>query len=339
MDRELSAEELVPLLGDADDKVRRRAVRAFRDAGDAAVPVLLRVRRAPATGPRVRATALEALAGAVGPAALDESDREALRRLTRIRRIDEAPEPMHVCGSWFAVPTADRGAVLDAFDLAGAEPVTLRTGAGAWTHDLHDWGRQGDHLKCARVFVSPVLDGWTLVFGKRSEDAHALRDAPEGDHETVRRRVVEERCAELGRRFGRAQWYGMSCGDGWTAWCVAEGAEVVRYYDAFGVDAAGDPGPRHPAEAGFRLPHEPSGLPLGAFDGLDLSDAHAALARVRRIMAEHGISEQCAATDIAERLSVSPAALGPHTRIEGQGVLALTACGREHGHPPGALPF
>jgi hypothetical protein len=44
------------------------------------------------------------------------------------------------------------------------------------------------------------------------------------------------------------------------------------------------------------------------------------------------------ATDVAARTSVDPASLGPATRVRGPAVLALTACGRRHGHPPGALP-
>ncbi|QFR02356.1 MFS transporter [Streptomyces phaeolivaceus] len=57
---------LVPSLGDPDADVRRRAVAVFRAIGCAAVPVLRRWRRRPATGPRIRSGALEALAlGAV----------------------------------------------------------------------------------------------------------------------------------------------------------------------------------------------------------------------------------------------------------------------------------
>jgi hypothetical protein len=47
--------------------------------------------------------------------------------------------------------------------------------------------------------------------------------------------------------------------------------------------------------------------------------------------------ELCDACAFAARASVDPASLGPHTRVEGHGLLALTAYGREHGHPPGAL--
>ncbi|WLW54179.1 hypothetical protein [Streptomyces sp. YU58] len=336
------ADPAVPLLGDPDREVRRQAVLLFETVGAEAVPRLRRIRRqsAPASppAPGVRAGALEALAAVGGPAALDHRDRAAWRRLTRIKRQTEIPEGMHLCGSWYAVPSADQDAVLEIFDLTDAEPVTLRTGAAAWNQDRHAWHRTRTHYKCARVFVSPVLDGWTLVFGDSSENTHRVLDAD--DSEQALGAVVRGRCAELGRRFGAAQWYGMSCGDEWTAWCVAEGGEVVRYYDAFEAAEGEDTevGPPHPAEAGHLLPHQGDGLPDDAFDGVDLRDFDAFTARHRQVKEELGIPDTCYATVVASRLSVDPGALGPHTHVTGTGVLALTTCGREHGHPAGALP-
>lgn len=331
-------DDLVPLLADPDRDVRRRAVWTFQAVGAAAVPVLRRTRRAPAPGPRLRAGALEALAAVGGPGVLDRRDREALRRLTRVKRGTEVPRGLHLCGFWYAVPTADQGAVLDAFALGDGEPVTLRTGAAAWNHDRHQRWRGGPHAGCARVFVSPVLDGWTLVLGHSSADAHRIEEADEERRDEVRARVVRERCAALSRRFGAAHWYGMSCGDGWTAWCLAEGGDVLRHYDVFDAERHGDEEPGHPAESGYLLPHR-RGFPDDAFDDVDLSDFDAYLAAYRRKKDELGIPDTCRAVDIAARTSVDPASIGPRTRLTGQGVLALTDCGREHGHPAGALPF
>lgn len=340
-------DRLLPLLGDPEPEVGQRAVSVFEAIGTRAVPELRRLRRQPATGPRIRSGALQALAAIDGPAALDDKDRAAWRRLTRIKRPAEIPEGMHLCGSWYAVPSTDQAAVLDAFGLGGPEPVTLRTGAAAWNHDRHAWHRGRVHYKCARVFVSPVLDGWTLVFGDSSENTHRIEGADAAEAEKVLASVVRRRCADLSRRFGAAQWYGMSCGDGWTAWCIAEGGDVVRHYDAYeaegrgddedGDDEDGDDGPAHPAEAGCLLPHQRA-LPDDAFDGVDLSDHEAFFARYRQVKERLGIPDTCHADDIAARMSVDPGALGAHTRVEGVGVLALTACGREHGHPAGALP-
>ncbi|WP_404952696.1 HEAT repeat domain-containing protein [Streptomyces sp. 147326] len=329
------ADRLIPLLGDPEPEVRQRAVRAFSAIGAGAVPGLRRVRQEPATGTGIRSGALEALADIGGPAALGGADLEAWRRLARIKRLGEAPHGMHLCGSWYAVPTDDQDAVLNAFDLGEPEPVTLRAGEAAWNQDRHGWDRSLPHGACARVFVSPVLDGWTLVFGDTSQDTHRI-DAAE-DAEEVLADVVRTRCIDLSRRFGAAHWYGMSCGDGWTAWCIAEVGEVVRHYDAFDAEEKGDEGPSHPCESGYLLPHE-DGFPEDAFDGVDPSDSAAFAAHCHALKVELEIPDTCYANDIAARLSVDPGALGADTGISGHGVLALTACGREHGHPAGALP-
>jgi hypothetical protein len=346
-------DRLLPSLGDPVEEVRRRAVTACAALGAGAVAALRRIRRVPARGPRLRAGALEALAAIGGPAALDSEDLDALRRLTRIKQHTEVPERMHLCGSWYAVPCADPWAVLDAFDLGDAQSVTLRTGAAAWNHDRHNWRRAHGHEACARAFVSPVLDGWTLVFGQPSQDAHRMEDADDACRDEIMADVVRERCAELSDRFGAAQWYGMSCGDSWTAWCIAEAGEVVRFYDAFSAeedsdegdgdegdgDELGDRQPGHPAEAGYLLPHQRGSFPDDLFDGVDPSDIAALDSRYRQVKEELGIPDTCYAVDVAARLSVDPGSLGPGTTVAGHGVLALTACGREHGHPAGALPI
>ncbi|MCX5008942.1 HEAT repeat domain-containing protein [Streptomyces sp. NBC_00638] len=335
-------DRLLPALADPEAEVRQRAVRTFGALGAGAVPTLRRIRREPAPGPRLRSGVLEALAHIGGPAVLDGRDREALRRLTRTKLSGQVPNGMHLCGAWYAVPTTDQAAVLDAFDLGDPEPVTLRTGAAAWNHDHHDWRPGGGHRSCARVFVSPVLDGWTLVFGDRSDDAHRIEEAEGPRRDEVMTEVVRERCAGLSRRFGAAHWYGMSCGDGWTAWCIAERGEVVRHYDTYEAEendeGDGDEGPGHPAEAGFLLPHQ-DGFPDDAFDGIAVSDSEAFAARYQEVKERLGIPDTCEAVDIAARISVDPGSLGPETTVVGHGVLALSACGREHGHPPGALPF
>ncbi|MFJ7990377.1 HEAT repeat domain-containing protein [Streptomyces sp. NPDC096351] len=330
-------DRLVPLLGDPEPEVRRRAVWAFQAIGTAAVPALQRVRRLPAPGPRVRAGALEALAAIAVPDGLGVEDQSLWHRLTKIKLLSEVPDGMHLCGSWYAVPTDDQDAVLDAFDLGSPQPVTLRTGAAAWNHDHHSWDRTRPHGTCSRVFVSPSLDGWTLVFGHSSQDTHRIEDAE--DRDEALSLVVSQRCTDLSARFGSAHWYGMSCGDDWTAWCIAEDGEILRHYDAYDAEEEeeGDGEPVHPAEAGYLLPHQ-DGFPDDAFDGVSPSDSEAFTARYHQVKEDLQIPDTCYANDIAARVSVDPGALGPHTSTSGNGVVALTACGREHGHPAGALP-
>lgn len=61
------------------------------------------------------------------------------------------------------------------------------------------------------------------------------------------------------------------------------------------------------------------------------------MARYKQLKQELGIPDTCDATLFAARASTDPSSFGRHTRVEGHGVLALTTCGREHGHPRGAL--
>ncbi|WP_155370164.1 hypothetical protein [Catellatospora vulcania] len=239
--------------------------------------------------------------------------------------------PVHLCGTWLAIHTTDQAAVLAALDLSGPVPVTMRQGEAAWNRDHHSWGlARDDHRSHGRVYVAPAIDGWTLVFGTLPETAHI----DPADRSTWARRV-QTLCARLSTRFGATHLYGMSCGDAWTMWCLAEAGAVRRYYEAGSGERLGGP---HRAEDGYRLPDEDDELPADAYDGIDPADVDAVMARRAELFERHALPEVCYATDIAASTSVDPSVFGPDTPVSGQALLALTACGREHGvvpDPPG----
>jgi HEAT repeats len=332
------APALAALLADPDEDVCQAAVEAFAAVGPAAVPVLREARRAPG---RQRRAALAAQAEAGGWDALDRRDQKLVERLIRTKIADEVPEPVRWRGSWFAVPTADQAAVLDAFVLSGARPVTMRLGISAWTHDQQHNSWHGDHARCARAYVSPVLDGWTLVFGNLPELAHAGRDAHAASLrdkaqqlDSALRDMVQQRCGELSARFGAAHWYGADCADYWTAWCLAENGGIIRYYHSdHPEDQAGPP---HPAESGYLPPHE-NGFPPGAFDGISSTGTGAFHARYQQLKQELHIPDTAHATTVAGRASINPEALGPRTTVTGHGIIAATACRKYLPSPPGAL--
>ena len=324
------AEALLPLLHDEDEDVRARAGWVFRSAGEAIVPALLRVRRTP--GSRLRAAVLGFLVDIVGFDGLDRADQENISRLIHIKSLSEVSESVHLCGSWFAIPTCDQPAVLDAFDLSDPVPVTMRLGASAWNFDHHYSISRDEHRRCRRMYVSPELDGWTLVFGNIAQAAH-LQSHPASQMDAWMD-VIFAACREVSRRFGEAHWYGMSCGDGWTAWCVARDGEIVRYYDAFEPERA--LGAPLSVESGYVLPHEVP-FPDDAFDGVDPGDTEAFTARWMQVKVELGIPDACNAALLAEDLSVGPDSLGPGAVVRGRALLALSSCGRELGMPPGAL--
>ncbi|MEV6912080.1 hypothetical protein [Amycolatopsis sp. NPDC051071] len=314
------------------------------DAGPDDLPELREIRR---TGkPALRNAARALLFALGGPEALGEYDLALVRRLIRVRLLDDVPVPMRGCEFWYAIPTADQAAVLDAFGLSDAEPVTMSLGTEIWNQ--HYLGAPG-HQRCARVYVSPALDGWTLVFGEPSDDQHPAGITDERSwsiepreqyqamlaNEKAHREVRRARCVELSRRFGAAQLYFRSHGDSMTSWCIAEKGELVRLYD---VSAPEESVGELTAENGYLLPHEDTPLPEGWADDIPHTEdpldwQREFVRRYRRLKAELGIPDHCDADTIAEALSVHPAKIGPHTRVEGNGVIALTRCGREYGHP------
>ncbi|MFB9930347.1 HEAT repeat domain-containing protein [Amycolatopsis halotolerans] len=322
------APALVPLLTDADEDVCQRAVWAFAGIGPGVIPLLRRVRRS--TAPQ-RRQALTALAEVGGWDALDAADQRLVERLIAVKLRDEKPASMHLCGGWYALPTKDQGAVLEAFGLSDAMTVTMRLGESAWNSDHHGGTLGHEHGRCSRTYVSPVLDGWTLVFGDPPGSAHSAS----AETESGRRQYIRRRCAELSGVFGAAHWYGESCGDGWTAWCLAEHGRIIRCYDVF--EPEDQVGNGHAAEDGYRLPHEDGGFPEGWIDGIDVSDTAALQERYEQVKRDFAIPDVCHAADIAGRLSVDPSELDERTSVLGHGVLALTACGRRYGTPRGAL--
>ncbi len=353
------ARVLAALLNDPDPAVVSETVRAFGILGRAAVPVLHEVRATPG---RARRAALSALAE-IGWDTIDPAGIRALARLIARKQASEVLEPFSVFeAEWFALPTHDQAAVLGAFDLSDPVPVTVRAGLERWTihHDYPSQvdNRDDDHRRCGQMFVSPVLDGWTLVFGTPgTETSFHLNDVAEDQRHTA----WQQRCQELSRQFGSAYWFADTGSHGWEGWCLAEYGEVVRYWCSWGdFVEVGDP---LPAETELNPPGQ--GLwallrdevrgegVLGAqaveltrlmFDQLCFDDtefgasaaayqgkADAWLEEVKAVLARAGVEYRPAADAglIADRATVR---LGPDTSVHGHGVLALTACGRQYGH-------
>ncbi|MET9629752.1 HEAT repeat domain-containing protein [Lentzea sp. NPDC006480] len=286
------AHELVPVLADDDYYVAREARWAFDSMGPDVLPLLQEARRT-AKG-AVRRGAWQGIAEVGGPDAFTEWDRRVLRRFIAAKVEEDlySSEEMHLCGGWYAIRTDNQQAVLEVCGLSDPVPVTKILGGDAWNNDHHSSAKEDEHVRCARVYVTGAWDGWTLVFGEPF--AHASRP-------------VTEICAVLSAAFGEAHYYAMHCQGGGNEWCVAEGGEVIRYYDESNPDEQiGEP---LDAEDGLKLPH-------------DWSDENEDL-------------DDCYATDVAEEMSANPKYF--EGDVEGYGVLALTACGLKYGSPKGFL--
>jgi hypothetical protein len=219
-----------------------------------------------------------------GPEARDAAlDRTLL--LQRARDLDAA-EPLgsifvDEC-SWYAIPTSDQAAVLDAFQLTGTVPVGLREGAA-----LFD--AQGDLPPRGAVLVTPALDGWTLV---------------------VERGALDVGLEALSARFGSAHYYGHGCQSGcgdWSEWTVAEHGQVLQtcFYDLYGNDSMG-PGSREEILAWVNERRRPGTPRLLAAEDPAFDDPY---------------GWEFFAESVAQRLSVSLHKLDPHTTVEGNALL------------------
>ncbi|MFJ8540674.1 HEAT repeat domain-containing protein [Streptomyces sp. NPDC093586] len=288
-------EALVPLLADPDPHVAQRALWVLPMLGDAVLEPLRRIRR---DGPgALRARVLTALASAGGEEALSERDRAAVARLIRIKALDDRAEPLEGCSaSWIAVPGGDRTGITGALGLSGERLATFALGHSVVLHDSDD---RPDHR---RVYVTPEVDGWTLIVGPWCNPV----DPERADG-------VLEAVTALSRRYGRAQAYHFGEHGGGSGWALAEHGTVVRRADASSCGGGQIP------ELGERLPEE---LALHAEWAEDDEDA------------EWEDTAPYMAPDLALRLgATNPFALGPRTAVRGRGVVALTPLAAEQGPP------
>jgi hypothetical protein len=157
---------------------------------------------------------------------LEPADQALLRQWIEDRVATETPEPMaelngEFLGEWFAVSTGDRDALVEVLGLHQPMPVTMRIG---W--NLASVGED-------RVYLTPELNGWTLIF------CYFL---PDREFATLRGFLVE-----LSRRFGAAQYFYNDYG--YQGWALAEHGELLRLYIS-GDSPESDEvvGPPHSAE-------------------------------------------------------------------------------------------
>ena len=309
----LAAADLVPLLGDADEAVTHQAQSALTMLGPAVVPMLLQVRE---SGPgKQRAGALSVLAAVGGESVLSAKDLAVLERLVRIKLLDDRPEPLWTCWNhWIAVPNGDQAGIMEVLGLSRPRPVTFALAHDAVDSDGHE-GPGADTGCWARVFVTPELDGWTLVVGGWCD--------PCGEE---RCDDVLRLCTELSVRYGMAQayYYGAQ-GDG-SAWLIVENGTVVRRYCESGE------GTDRSLTIGEPLPYE-----RARRAELGLSPDWDPAAESEEDEDEWSGAAYIMAPEIAESLGISPLAIGADTPTRGgTGVLALTPYGVEHGVPSGS---
>ncbi|WP_406006761.1 HEAT repeat domain-containing protein [Streptomyces sp. NBC_00637] len=313
-DARSAVDALVPLLGDPDDEVAREAQNALMSHGE---HVIARLRLVRERGPgRQRARALTVLAESGGEGALSRADVAAVERLVRVKLQDDRPEGLWACWNhWIAVHSGDQAGIMRILGLSDPRPVTFALSNDIVDTDSHGFGPDDPYRGDERVFVTPELDGWTLVLGAWCDPCGEER----GDD-------VLRLCVELSHRYGQAHaYYYGGQGDG-SAWVVAEHGVVVRRYCETGD--AGDA----LLTLGGPLPFERARrLELGLPPEWDAAREN------RDEEEEWRWAAHDMAADLARSYGVSPLHLGPDTPSRGTGVVALTPYGLAHGVPPGAF--
>lgn len=307
-----AATAVLPLLGDPDQRVARQAQDVLILQGPRMIPPLQRVRE---RGPgRQRARALTVLAELGGEPALSRTDVAAIERLIRVKLLEDRPEPLWACWNhWLAVPSGDQAGIMRALGLTDPRPVTFALGNDIVDSDGHGCGTD-DHTGYERVFVTPELDGWTLVLGAWCDPCGEERS---GD--------VLRLCAELSARYGGAQaYYYGGQGDG-SAWLVAEHGTVVRRYCETGE------GEDELLTLGAPLPYERT-----CRAELGLSPDWDAARESRDDEDEWRWAAHDLAPAVARSFGVSPLDISADTPSRGTGVVALTPYGVARGVPAGA---
>ncbi|MER5185400.1 HEAT repeat domain-containing protein [Streptomyces sp. NPDC002896] len=303
---------LLALLGDPDQEVAQQAQDTLVLHGTHVIPLLQRIRK---HGPgRRRPRALTVLAEIGGEPALSPADVAAVERLIRIKLLDDRPAPLWACWNyWMAVPSGDQAGIMQTLGLTNSRPVTFTLGNDIIDSDGHGCGT-GEYSGYERVFVTPELDGWTLVLGAWCDPCGAERSED-----------VLRLCTELSARYGQAQAYYYGGQNDGSAWLVAEHGTVIRRYCETGeaddeLLTLGAPLPyerTRRTELGLRPDWD------AAHESQDDED-------------EWKWAANDLTPDIAGSLGVSPLAIGPDTPSRGTGVIALTPYGAAHGVPTGA---
>jgi hypothetical protein len=184
------------------------ATRGFRGLDVSMLPELRAIRRA---GPGwARRGALLALLHLGGEKALDPADLVALRRLITIKLPHDRPQQFDdsFC-AWLTVPGGDQRGIMRVLGLNRSAPATYGLGGTLVGHLGH--GGPERH-----VFISPQLNGWTVVAGPSCSP--------------YRQPQIDAWIRQLSSIYGQAQSYFFGSQSAADAWLVGSRGRIVRRF-------------------------------------------------------------------------------------------------------------
>ncbi|MEV7860784.1 hypothetical protein AB0O86_18610 [Streptomyces hirsutus] len=188
---------------------------------------------------------------------------------------------------------------MDVLGLTDSAPVSFSSAQEIIDADSHN-AAEG----LARVYVSPELDGWTLIIGRWCDPCDRGRSDS-----------VLRMCEKLSARYGQAQAYYYGAQGTGSAWMIAECGTVTRRY------CETDEGEDHYLTLGEPLPYE-----RRRREELGLSPSWDAATESQEDEDEWAWATNDMAPEIAAALGISPLTLTAETPVSGTGVLARTPC-------------
>ncbi|MCN9244516.1 hypothetical protein NGF19_27665 [Streptomyces sp. RY43-2] len=294
--------DVIPLLKNQDGYTSLQAETTVRAIGRQTVPLLRDIRR---RGPaHLRRPALRALLLIGGEAELDERDQHTLERLVRLKTAQDAPQRLPD-QRWLAVPGATYERLFDALGLHDRRPCTISMGLSAMEHDeTLVKGTDGNYRSVYRVFITPELDGWRLVYA----------DTPLWKMHWG----VDELISRISAACGEAHYFLQDDHTDSTIWALALNGTVRRSYTRYG----------NPEWRGEPLDWE---RPLNEGPGEDDPDFDLDFDVDFDDGSEPNATQESSIDRVAGILSTDPAAVGAHTIMRGHGWLAITEEGIGHG--------
>lgn len=291
--------DVIPFLNAADSYTRYQAEKTIRAVGRGAGPLLRSIRR---EGPgHLRRHALTALAMIGGEAELDRRDVSALERLVRIKVAEDTPDTREGLPEyrWMAVPGDSYEGLFEAMGLHDRRPCTIAMGLSAMEDDeavVQD--ADGTERTVYRVFVTPELDGWRLIY------CHTPLWEMKWD--------INELLGRISAACGEAQFFFQDDHSDSMVWVVAQNGAIRRSYWRYGEP-------------------EWTGEPMDWEEPLTADPDHAPEGY------EPNATRESSVDSAACSLSLSPAGVDETTLMEGHGWLAVTEEGVGHGPFTGAL--
>jgi hypothetical protein len=186
----------------------------LEEIGPDVLDALREVRR---SGPgRLRRGAFSAITGIGDTTALSPKDQALWQRYIRAKAVADQPQEIWE-NSCLAVPGGDQQGILDVLEFSDASPMYFDLGLAVANGSWWTLEPPAEHPDRAEAFITPELDGWTLVVSGWCYPAWDL------DWYTRTREAL----LRLSVRFGTAWGFAGRGFMGTAAWACAKDGDIV----------------------------------------------------------------------------------------------------------------